>query len=91
MCTLRVYWLVNRLSQPKMRQGNRLRASFSAGRDGEVSLAFGDLFFSTAFALEQEGVEIFDLDCFGECLRGGVEGNSTGDDDDGNSRGGGVE
>ena len=88
MCTLRVYWLVNRLSQPKMRQGNRLRASFSAGRDGEVSLVFGDLFFSTAFALEQEGVEIFDLDCFGECLRGGVEGNSTGDD--GNSRGGGV-
>ena len=44
MCTLRVYWLVNRRSQPMIKHGKRRRLSFSmrkgdGSREGEVLMS----------------------------------------------------
>lgn len=55
MCTLRVYWLVKRRVQPRIRQGNLLRSSFSPSLvAGEGSLEM-EGFRSSPSRLEQEG------------------------------------
>lgn len=55
MCTFRVYWLVNLLSQPIMAQGNRRRDCWgsTSGRNGEGSLE-NSFLISMASRLEHE-------------------------------------
>ena len=54
MCTLRVYWLVKRRSQPMIKHGKRRRWSVSL-RMGDESRE-GEIFMSVGSRLEHEGV-----------------------------------
>ena len=56
MCTLRVYWLVKRRSQPMIKHGKRRRWSVSVRKGrGDVPRE-GEIFMSVGSRLEHEGV-----------------------------------